>query len=124
MTKPATEQVATDIPVTDNPQHVTVQLNVPIQRKGGDITSLTLRKPKAGDLRDLKLRELLESDTGSMMKLLPRISDPSIIAQEAEALEVDDFIEISGAVHSFFMTRQERAMVAQAKAKMAENLMA
>ena len=90
---------------------VTVTLTCPIQRKGGDITTVTLRKPKASALRGLKIEDLYSTDVNSLLVLLPRISDPALIPAEIEELESEDLIELAGAVKGFFMSAEMKAAV-------------
>lgn len=59
-----------------NPQTVKVRLSTPIARKGGDVTEVTLRKPKAGAMRGLKIEDLYSTDVNSLLVLLPRITEP------------------------------------------------
>ena len=54
----------------------TVDLVEPIRRGERVIDALTLRKPKAGELRGLTLSDLIGLDIGTIIKVIPRISDP------------------------------------------------
>ena len=89
----------------------TVDLVEPIERGGKTIASLTLRKPKAGELRGLTLSDLIGLDIGTIIKVIPRISDPVLTDDEAADLDPADLTEIGGAIRGFFMTRAERAMM-------------
>ena len=91
----------------------TVKLGTPIARDGGEIEQVTLRKPKAGELRGLNLQDILQSDVGALIKLVPRISDPALIDSEVEDLEADDLAEIGGTIFGFFMTPAQRAAISQ-----------
>jgi hypothetical protein len=82
---------------------VRVPLSTPISREGGnDITELTLQKPMAGQLRGMKLGELLSMDVNSLMTLLPRIAQPSITQDEMGALDPADLVTIGAEVMGFF----------------------
>ncbi len=96
-----------------NPQTVTVKLANPIRRKGGDVSEIILRKPKAGHLRGLKVEDLFGTDVNALMALLPRITEPPLIVAEIEDLETDDLLEIAGTVKGFFMTTEMRAGLAK-----------
>lgn len=100
--------------VEANPQTVTVQLSTPIRRKGGDITEVTLRKPKAGAMRGLKIEDLYSTDVNSLLVLLPRITEPTLIAAEIEDLESEDLIELAGVVKGFFMSAEMKAAIREA----------
>jgi hypothetical protein len=97
-----------------NPQSVKVKLSTPISRKGGDITELTLRKPKAGQMRGLKIEDLFSTDVNSLLVLLPRITEPTLIAAEIEDMEPEDLIELAGAVKGFFMSAEMKAAINKA----------
>ncbi len=92
-------------------QTVKVMLSTPIARKGGNLAEITLRKPKAGALRGLKVEDLYTTDVNSLMVLLPRITEPPLIAEEIEDLETEDLIELAGAVKGFFMSGEMKAVI-------------
>lgn len=94
-------------------QTIKVRLAHPIRRKGGDITELTLRKPKAGALRGLKIEDLYQTDVNALLVLLPRITEPALIAAEIEDMESEDLIELAGAVKGFFMSAEMKAAIAK-----------
>lgn len=89
----------------------TVALDNPIVRGETRIDSLTLRKPSGGDLRGINLQDIIVSDVAAMLKLLPRISDPPITPDEAEALEAEDVAMVAGTIRGFFYSRAERKAV-------------
>jgi len=95
------------------PRTVTITLQEPLQREAGPIAAITLRKPRAGELRGLKLGELINSDVGAVITLLPRISDPFITPEEAANLDAEDIAEIAGAIVGFFLTPAQKAMIQQ-----------
>lgn len=97
------------------PKTVKWTLENPIKRPGGDITEIWLRKPKGGELRGTNAA-LTQGDWGQVMMILPRISDPFITEQEAEALEAEDIGEAAGIIVGFFFSRSVRAQVDQMKA--------
>lgn len=93
---------------------VTVKLVTPIARANGDaITEITLVKPNAGSLRGLKVPDLVSGDVSTVLTLIPRISQPTVGAHEAEQLETEDLGEIAGAVFGFFMTPTDKARLEQ-----------
>ncbi len=80
--------------------------------RGDDtIRKVTLRKPSAGELRQLSLQDLVRSDVGSILTLLPRISDPIMTDADAASLSPADLAECAGVIAGFFMTADQRAMV-------------
>lgn len=109
-TTPPAETPATETPT--KPRPFTITLAEPIARESGaNVTAITLRKPKAGELRGLTLANLVNSDAGSLITLLPRICEPFITDTEAANLSVEDFAEIGGTIVGFFMSATQKAMI-------------
>lgn len=87
----------------------TITLEEPIQRGDTTIATLTLRKPSAGELRKLSLKDLINSEIDAILELLPRISDPTLTDHEANQLGPGDLAQVGGVVRGFFLTPAERA---------------
>lgn len=83
----------------------TVTLDTPIQRGSGPITHVTLRKPKAGELRGLSLTDLLQMDVTALQTLIPRISTPSLIKQEVGDMDPSDLVQLGVMVSSFLLPK-------------------
>lgn len=92
---------------------VPVPLQHPVKRGETEISSVSLRKPKAGELRGLTLQALGQSDVASLITLIPRISDPSLTQPEVEALEVVDLTAIGSVVFDFFLTADQRSKISE-----------
>ncbi len=105
--------VAADATVTDvialGAAGAVVRLETPIMRGEQTIDSLTLRKPSAGELRGIKLAELLQMDVGSLSTLLPRITSPILTPADVAKLDPADLVTIATEVGSFFLTKATRA---------------
>lgn len=82
-----------------------ITLEEPIQRGETSITEISLRKPAAGELRGLKLADLLTGDVNAVIRLVPRISNPSLTEQEVAALDVVDLTACADEVVVFLQTR-------------------
>lgn len=102
MTEQATDQ-------GKRPLFATVELEVPVVRGESTIETLQLRRPNSGELRGLSMAELLRMETGAVMAVLPRISNPPLIDAEVAALDPADLFACAVEVSSFFMTRRELA---------------
>lgn len=77
-------------------------LEQPIPRgEKNSITEITLRKPAAGELRGLKLADLINGDVNATIRLVPRISQPSLTEQEVAALDVADLLGCADAIAGF-----------------------
>ena len=83
----------------------TVNLDTPIRRGTTSIESITLRKPNSGELRGVSLVELLQMDVGSLIKVLPRISSPSITAVEVAGMDPADLLALSSKISGFLLQK-------------------
>lgn len=90
---------------------ITIALETPIKRGDTEIKEITLRKPLGGALRGVNLRDVLELNNDAIAMILPRISEPALHAQDIEALEPFDRLNLGGAVASFFMPKQVQMQV-------------
>lgn len=100
-TKATTEQTDVQPLADDN----TVTLDTPIRRGTTNIESITLRKPASGELRGVSLADLLNLDVASLIKVIPRISNPSITAVEAAGLDPADLVAIGSKVVGFLLQK-------------------
>lgn len=80
-------------------------LENPIQRGETTITTLTLHKPKGGALKGISIRAVLDMECDTVQRLLPRISDPKITAQEANNLEAEDIAMAGVKIAGFFLPK-------------------
>lgn len=78
-----------------------ITLDEPIKRDGGDITSIDLRRPTSGELRGLSLAELLNTQVDPLIKLLPRITQPTLTEAELKKMAPADLVQLGGAVVNF-----------------------
>ena len=85
----------------------TVTLSKPVKIDGKDETKITLRKPRAGEIRGLMLVNILQMDVSTMIKLLPRISTPPLNEQQVAELEPEDLTELSGKAVLFFAKKEQ-----------------
>lgn len=87
--------------------HVNVTLETPIQRGAGVIDVVQLRKPLAGALRGINLAELLLLRAEAVMKLLPRITTPTLTQQDVEQMEPADLVACASEVVNFLVPSQQ-----------------
>lgn len=79
-----------------------IVLEQPIKRgEGKPIGEIVLRKPAAGELRGLNLRDLLNGDVSATIRLVPRISQPTLTEQDVAALDVADLVLCADAIAGF-----------------------
>jgi hypothetical protein len=88
-----------------NPGETTVDLQTPIQRGEQSIARVALRRPRAGALRGIKLLELMQMQAEAVMALLPRITEPPLLAHELDALDPADLITLATEVINFLLPR-------------------
>jgi hypothetical protein len=84
-----------------------VPLDTPIKRGDDKIGALTLRRPNSGELRGLALSDLARMDVNAMIKLLPRISSPTITEAEAAAMPSEDLFACATEIGSFFLQKAD-----------------
>jgi len=100
-----TENTVETLPAADDN---TVILDTPILRGKSQIDSLTLRKPCSGELRGVHLVDLLNLDVAALLKVLPRITSPSITATEAAAMDPADLLACGNKVAHFLLQKSVR----------------
>ena len=91
---------------TENPN--VVILDTPLMRGEQKIGQITLTKPSAGTLRGVSLAALAQSDVDALIKVLPRMTWPSLTEHEVSRLDVSDLISLAGKVVGFLSPISER----------------
>jgi len=90
-----------------------IVLEQPIKRGENSITEITLRKPAAGELRGLKLTDLLNGDVSATIRLVPRISQPSLTEQEVAAMDPADLYDCADEIAGFLNWKRVKALESQ-----------
>ncbi|MFZ6772298.1 phage tail assembly protein [Undibacterium sp. SXout7W] len=93
---------------TENNNVKTIILDEPIRRGDKEITSITLRKPKSGELRGVSLVELGQLNVVALQQVLPRITNPILTAQDVANLDPADLVEIGSEVSLFLVKKADR----------------
>ena len=91
--------------MSDKLTEKTVQLDTPIMRGKTQITEIVLRKPQSGALRGTRLQAIMDMDVGAMMTVIPRISTPTLTAQEMAELDPADLTALSVEVVTFLLKK-------------------
>ncbi len=102
------KEAPTPPPMPSNPDIETIEFNEPIVRGDLTISEVNINKPKTGALRGLSLSDLLKLDVDTVIKLVPRVSTPTILEHEVANLDPSDFLSISTAVVGFFASTEQR----------------
>lgn len=79
-----------------------------IARGKEKITSITLRRPGSGELRGLKLADLVQGDVNAVIRLVPRISQPSLVEQEVAALDAYDLTRCADEIAVFLQAPPQK----------------
>lgn len=88
---------------------VVVKLEFPIERANNQtIESLTIHKPKTRHLKGINNVDLANLNTDAVLKVLPRVTEPPVFADDLENLDPHDLIALGGAIVSFFASKEER----------------
>lgn len=94
--------------MTNTSKLKTVTLTKPIQVDGEDVTKITLRKPEPGELRGLKLTDILQMDVVALTTLLPRITQPPLDENQISTdLETEDFMDMAAKTTLFFVKKEQ-----------------
>lgn len=86
-----------------------IPLEEPIKRGEDEITAVEIRKPNSGALRGVSLRELLDLDVNALIKVLPRISTPSLTEVEVAGMDPADLTTLGSEVVSFLLPARAKA---------------
>lgn len=99
----ATDTQATTAPGVKTKQ---VELDTPLTRGKTTVTDITVRKPLSGALRGVSLVDLLNMDTRSLQKVLPRITEPALTEAECRDLDPADLLQLGTAVSNFLLGKR------------------
>ena len=86
----------------------TITLDEPIKRGDSLITEITLRKPKAGELRGVSLVDVAQMSVVALQQVLPRITTPILTGQDVANLDPADLLEIATEVAAFLVRKSDR----------------
>lgn len=93
---------------TPQPENVVV-LDQPIVRGATTIDQISLRKPNAGALRGITLSDLLQMDVNAIVRVIPRISTPTLTEAEVRAMDPADLVDAGSVVASFLLKKSMKA---------------
>ncbi|MGG7447734.1 phage tail assembly protein [Kosakonia oryzendophytica] len=93
--------------MSNETDHV-ITLENPIKRGEQSITVITLMKPNAGTLRGVSLAAVANAEVDALIKVLPRITSPSLTEQEVSALDLVDMVALAGKVVGFLSPASAR----------------
>ena len=85
-----------------------ITLEEPIARGDSTIEQVTVRKPKAGELRGTNVKDILTMDYAALELVLPRITTPTLTRADVQNLDPADLTQFAVEVSGFLLTRQLR----------------
>lgn len=88
-----------------------ITLDEPIKRGETLISEVTIRRPKAGELRGVSLMELGNLSVAALQTILPRITQPTLTVQEVANMDPADLTELGSEVVLFLVKKADRNMV-------------
>ncbi|WP_225775899.1 phage tail assembly protein [Pseudomonas sp. Marseille-Q5115] len=83
----------------------TVTLDTPIVRGDSTINSIDVRKPQAGELRGVNLTDVLQLDVNALIKVLPRVTTPTLTDQELRRMDPADFMQLGNEMSGFLLPK-------------------
>lgn len=86
----------------ENPNSATITLNVPLKTSDKPIESFSLRKPSAGELRGVKLFDMMQGDSAAYIEVLPRVTTPALTKAQAATLDLSDLMQVMEQVGAWF----------------------
>lgn len=72
-----------------------ITLEETIKRGDTEITEIQIRKPKVGELRGVSLSQLMQMDVSELTKIMPRITQPTLTAEEIQNMDPADLIQVA-----------------------------
>ncbi|CNK16980.1 putative phage tail protein [Yersinia frederiksenii] len=85
-----------------------VTLENPIKRGDTLIETITLIKPNAGTLRGVSLQDVATSEVNALIKVLPRMTYPTLTESEVVNLALPDMVALASKVIGFLSPNSER----------------
>ena len=82
-----------------------ITLEEPIKRGDTEITEIQIRKPKVGELRGVSLSQLMQMDVSELTKIMPRITQPTLTAEEIQNMDPADLIQVAIEVAYFLLPK-------------------
>ena len=88
---------------------IAVTLEYPINIGSQEVSEVTINKPNVAALRGISLRALVDLDADTILKVIPRVSEPFISQEHAVQLQMQDMLNIGMAITSFLLPKSARA---------------
>ncbi len=89
-----------------DPKLQTVELDEPIKRGEMLIEQVTLRQPNGGEMRGLSMMDIVQMKTEALFVLVPRISDPILMASELKQMNPADLMQIATVIAQYYVPKK------------------
>ena len=80
----------------------TVPLSAPLAFGKTEISEISLRTPTAGDLRGIKLQDIVDLDVNTILTVTKRLSVTEFAPATLNGLAMPDLASLAGAIADFF----------------------
>lgn len=97
--------------MTQTPEPITLSKNLKVD--GKNVNAITLREPSAGEMRGIKLTDLLQMDPAALIRVIPRISEPPLSETDVAGLGPRDLLKVGAEVVKMFAGEDEQSPPAQ-----------
>ena len=81
--------------------NTTIELSKPIKSGDTKIKTIDVREPTSGELRGLKMLEIVQLDVDAFGILLPRICAPTLTSADIKQMHPRDLLQLMTAVANF-----------------------
>ena len=98
--------------VLSDPNIRIVELESPIIRGEQRITSIQLRKPNVGTLRNLSLQDVLKWEINATNTVLTRITLPTLNLNELNEMDVSDYTSLAVELTNFLVSAKVKSQAA------------
>lgn len=84
----------------------TIVLDNPITRGEESIAEVSVRCPRAGEMRGINAADLLQLNVDALIKILPRVTTPMLTESDVCNLSPADLVQLGGEVAFFLVPKQ------------------
>jgi len=84
-----------------------ITLSTPLTIGKDQVSEITLREPSPGELRGVKLSNLLQLDVATVITVLPRVTAPYLDEGTISKLPMRDFTKLATGLVGFFVDAGE-----------------
>ena len=90
----------------NNPKFQSIELDEPIKRGEVVISQVTLRQPNGGEMRGLSMMDIVQMKTEALFVLVPRISEPVLMANDLKQMNPADLMQIATVIAQYYVPKK------------------